>query len=40
MLIVRAYASGLGFLWGLLHGPAAAKSPAMMRTTPNPNNPQ
>jgi len=29
MLLIRAYASGLGFFWGLIHGPA--KSP---KTTP------
>lgn len=35
MLFVRAYASGLGFVWGLIHGPAEApQKTQVLRTGP------
>lgn len=35
MLLVRAYASGLGFFWGLVHGPASsAKKAQILHTDP------
>jgi cellulose synthase/poly-beta-1,6-N-acetylglucosamine synthase-like glycosyltransferase len=35
MLLVRAYASGLGFFWGLIHGPAESPQKApILRTGP------
>ena len=40
MLIIRAYAAGLGFLWGILHGPAANPPATVLNTTPNPNSTQ
>ncbi len=40
MLIIRAYAAGLGFLWGMLHGPALNQPATVLNTTPNPNSTQ